>query len=115
MVVNVAELVFGTNIAHWFMIINSWTNGFLMSGIVLIVALIVFGISVKSGTEQTKAFMGTSFAMFLVSSVGWFVRWNSPDLGQLQLISTFMPMFFLFMTGLGVLFVLIGPRIFNNS
>jgi len=110
MAINLSTLNNGSNPAEWFIIINSWSEGFMMSGILVIVALIVFGIAKKSGTGDIEAFLGTSFAMFIVSLAGWFVRFDG-----LQLVPTFLPVFFLFMAGLGALFTIIGPRIFNNN
>lgn len=106
---NITSLADGSNIAHWFLIINGWSDGFLMSGLLLIIALIVFTISKNSGTEDVKAFLGTSFAMFLISTAGFFVRWN-----DLQLVPVFMPLFFLSMAGLAALFSVVGNKIFNS-
>jgi hypothetical protein len=110
MTINLSTLTDGSNIAEWVVIIDSWSNGLLMGGLLLILALIIFSISKASGTEEVKAFMGTAFVMFLISTVGWFVR-----VGTLQLVQTFMPMFFLFMTGIAIVLAVVGDRVFSNS
>lgn len=103
---NMTQLGDGTNAAQWFLIINSWTEGILISGVVILLFFIVFGISYRASQRSSHSFLGTAFAMFLISGAAWFIRWEN-----YVLVPTFLPVLFLILSGLGLLMVILEVQI----
>lgn len=105
-VFNITELKNGTNIAEWLAIVNQQAGGFLFGGLIILIFVIIYGISAAAKNEQTHSFLGASFACFLISGIGWLIKWNSQPL-----ISGFFPVAFLFLAGISTLFVVIDYKV----
>lgn len=100
-VYNVSQLADGTNIVHWLLVVNSWTNGTLGIAIIVGGCAISFAVARWFQVETEDALAGACFIWGLIAGFVWLLTWN-----DLRAIPTLLPI---------LLFVLCAISIFGKA
>jgi hypothetical protein len=99
MAYNFTALSEGTNFVDWAVVINSWTNGTLFAGLIIIGSLITFMISYKaSGDDTPVALITSGFIWALIASLLWTIQFNGATL-----MPTVIPVLYGIILGVGAL------------
>jgi hypothetical protein len=98
---NLTLMTEATNIAHYFLIINHYTNSIMGNVVGVIVFIVLFGIMRFSQVNTIEAFTASSFLSLLITVFMWLITWNG-----LILINTFLPVAFALMTGIGLILLM---------
>ena len=95
---NLSGLESGTNIVHWMLWINSWTDGILAIVLIIGGALVTFAVSRLFQIDMEDAFIASTFIWGLISALVWVIEWNG-----LRFIPTLIPILFFVFCGIAVL------------
>jgi len=105
---NLTLLTDAHNVAHYILIINSYTGNVIGNGLGVLIFLLLFGIMRFNNIATLEAFTAASFLAMLITIFMWLITWNG-----LILINTFLPVLFSLMTGIGIV-MLVTKNSLNN-